>query len=165
MKLFGITGYSGSGKTTLIEKLLTLFTERGLRVSVIKHAHHDVDLDQPGKDSWRFRTGGSHEVLLVTAQRWFLMHENRESSEPDMTELMARLSPCDLVLVEGFKRGPWPKLEVWRKATGHCRLAPEDATIVALATDQREHTRLPQFDLNQPEQIALFILQQLELHS
>ncbi|WP_297483369.1 molybdopterin-guanine dinucleotide biosynthesis protein B [Ferrovum sp.] len=163
MKLFGITGYSGSGKTTLIEKLIPLFREWGLRVSVIKHAHHQVDLDQPGKDSWRFREAGSQEVLLATSRRWFLMHENRECSEPCLEDLTACLAPCDLVLVEGFKHEPMPKLEVWRASTEKPLISPGDANILAVASDRPVASFLPQFDLNRPEPMALFIAQRLEL--
>lgn len=162
MKLFGIVGYSGSGKTTLIEKLVPLF--KGLRVSVIKHAHHQVDLDQPGKDSWRFREAGSQEVLLVTSRRWFLMHENRECSEPSLEDLTACLSPCDLVLVEGFKNEPMPKLEIWRANTEKPPIFPSDTNILAVASDRPIVSFLPQFNLNQPEPIAIFIAQRLELY-
>ncbi|WP_297480304.1 molybdopterin-guanine dinucleotide biosynthesis protein B [Ferrovum sp.] len=163
MKLLGIVGYSGSGKTTLIEKLIPWFMAQGLRVSVIKHAHHQVDLDQPGKDSWRFREVGCQEVLLVTTQRWILMHENRECSESNLENLTARFSPCDLVLVEGFKHGSMPKLEVWRTITGKPPLHPDDANIFAVATDRPVVSSLPQFNLNQTEPMALFIAQRLEL--
>jgi molybdopterin-guanine dinucleotide biosynthesis protein B len=136
---------------------------QGLRVSVIKHAHHQVDLDQPGKDSWRFREVGCQEVLLVTTQRWILMHENRECSESNLENLTARFSPCDLVLVEGFKHGSMPKLEVWRTITGKPPLHPDDANIFAVATDRPVVSSLPQFNLNQTEPMALFIAQRLEL--
>src|SRR3972149_4116072 len=108
MKIFGITGYSGSGKTTLIEKLIPLFTARGLRVSLIKHAHHRFDIDQPGKDSYRHRHAGCSEVLVTSSRRWALMHELRAAPEPTLQDLIGHLSPCDLLLIEGFKREPLP---------------------------------------------------------
>ena len=141
MKVFGFTGPSGSGKTTLIEKLIPIFTGLGLRVSVIKHTHHDFDLDRPGKDSWRQRQAGAREVLLTSDTRWVLMHELRGAPEPDLPEQLAHLSPCDLVLVEGFKRQPIPKLEVWRAANDTPLLQPTDATIVAIAADDEAGCR------------------------
>ena len=112
MKVFGFAGWSGSGKTTLIEQVIPAITARGLRVSVIKHAHHGFDIDKPGKDSWRHREAGASEILLVSDQRWVLMHELRGAPEPDLDAQLAHLSPCDLVLVEGFKAVQIPKLEV-----------------------------------------------------
>jgi molybdopterin-guanine dinucleotide biosynthesis protein MobB len=161
MKVFGFAGYSGSGKTTLIEQLIPLFTARGLRVSLIKQTHHDVDLDQPGKDSWRHRQAGCGEVMLASSRRWALMHELRDEPEPGLDALVGRLSPCDLVLVEGFKSDPIPKLEIHRQASGKPLLFPGDPHIVAVATDEPLATDLPQFDLNQAEDIAAFILQTL----
>ena len=125
MKVFGIAGYSGSGKTTLLEKLLPQLTARGLKVSVIKHAHHGFDIDRPGKDSYRHREAGATEVLLSCGDRWALMHERREEPEPTLNELLGHLSPCDLVLIEGFKREPHEKIEVWRSAVGKPLIAPE----------------------------------------
>lgn len=135
MKAFAITGYSGSGKTTLIEKLLPLLTQRGLRVSVIKHAHHDFDVDRPGKDSFRHRQAGAAEVLLAANARWVLMSELRGAPEPTLAEYLSRFSPCDLVLVEGFKHAEVRKLEVYRAANGKPPLWPDDPSIVAVATD------------------------------
>ena len=114
MKIFGFAGWSGSGKTTLIEKLIPLFVRRGLTVSLIKHAHHAFDVDQPGKDSYRHRHAGCSEVLVTSSRRWALVHELRGAPEPGFAELIERVSPCDLLLVEGFKHAPIPKLEVWR---------------------------------------------------
>lgn len=162
MKVFGFAGYSGSGKTTLIEQLIPLFTARGLRVSLIKQTHHDVDLDQPGKDSWRHRQAGCGEVMLASSARWALMHELRDEPEPGLDALVGRLSPCDLVLVEGFKSDPIPKLEIHRHASGKPLLYPGDPYIVAVATDEPLATELPQFDLNRAEDIAVFVLQTLE---
>src|SRR3954467_8892535 len=111
---FGFAGWSGSGKTTLIEKLIPRFVARGLRVSLVKHAHHDFDVDKPGKDSWRHREAGCSEVMLVSDRRWALMNELRGAPEPSLDQCIARLSACDLVLVEGYKHDPFPKLETWR---------------------------------------------------
>lgn len=158
MKIFGFAGYSGSGKTTLIEQLIPLFTRRSLKVSLIKHAHHAFDVDQPGKDSWRHRHAGCAEVLVTSSRRWALMHELRGAAEPGLAELTGRLSPCDLLLVEGFKHERIPKLEVYREETGESPLHPHDGDIVAVATDRELQTRLPRLDLNDPPAIADFIL-------
>src|SRR5712692_6158366 len=116
MKIFGFAGYSGSGKTTLIEQLVPQFVMRGLKVSLIKHAHHGFDIDQPGKDSYRHREAGCSEVLITSSQRWVLVHELRGEQEQNLHYQLNRLSPCDLVLVEGFKKEPIPKLEIHRAA-------------------------------------------------
>lgn len=159
MKIFGFAGWSGSGKTTLIEKLLPLFVAHGIKVSLIKHAHHTFDVDQPGKDSYRHRHAGCSEVLVTSSKRWALMHELRGAPEPGFAELIERVSPCDLLLVEGFKREKLPKLEVYRASVGESLLHAQDPDIVALASDRRLETRLPQFDLNDAPGIAGFILQ------
>jgi len=158
MKMFGIAGWSGSGKTTLVEKLIPLFVARGLKVSLIKHAHHSFDVDQAGKDSYRHRHAGCSEVLVTSSKRWALMHELRGAPEPEFAQLIERVSPCDLLLVEGFKREKLPKLEVYRASVGESLLHPQDPDIVAVASDQRVDTRLPQFDLNDAPGIAGFIL-------
>jgi len=163
MKIFGFAGYSGSGKTTLIEKLIPLFVQRNLRVSLIKHAHHTFDVDQPGKDSYRHRHVGCTEVLVTSSRRWALMHELRGALEPGLTEQIERLSPCDLLLVEGFKHETIAKLEVYRAVTGESLIHPNDPNIVAIASDARVDTKLPQFDLNAPPAIVEFILKHLEL--
>jgi molybdopterin-guanine dinucleotide biosynthesis protein B len=163
MKIFGFAGYSGSGKTTLIEQLIPLFTQRGLSVSLIKHAHHTFDVDRPGKDSYRHRAAGCTEVLVTSSRRWALIHELRGPAEPPLVEHVKRLSPCDLVLVEGFKRESIPKLEVFRAEVGEPLLHPHDENIVAIASDARLDTRLPQFDLNAPEPIAEFVLRHVGL--
>lgn len=163
MKVFGFAGFSGSGKTTLIEKLIPLLVAQGLKVSLIKHAHHDFEVDQPGKDSWRHRKAGCSEVLVTSAQRWALMHELRGEPEPGLEAHLRHLSPCDLLLVEGFKKEPIPKLEIHRPALGKPLLYPEDGHIVAIASDTPLAASLPQFDLDQPAQIAGFILQQTDL--
>jgi molybdopterin-guanine dinucleotide biosynthesis protein B len=158
MKIFGFAGYSGSGKTTLIERLIPLFTQRGLTVSLIKHAHHAFDIDQPGKDSFRHRHAGCSEVLITSSRRWALIHELRGAPEAPLSEQVKHLSPCDLLLVEGYKREPIPKLEVYRAEVGEPLIHPHDENVVAIATDSPVTTALPQFDLNAPEPIAQFIL-------
>jgi molybdopterin-guanine dinucleotide biosynthesis protein B len=163
MKIFGFAGYSGSGKTTLIERLIPLFTQRGLAVSLIKHAHHTFDVDHPGKDSYRHRSAGCTEVLVTSSRRWALIHELRGAGEPPLSEHVKRLSPCDLLLVEGFKREAIPKLEVFRAEVGEPLIHPHDENIVAVASDARLETRLPQFDLNAPGPIAEFVLRHVGL--
>ena len=163
MKVFGFAGWSGSGKTTLIEKLIPRFAGVGLRVSLIKHAHHTFDVDQPGKDSYRHRHAGAGEVLVTSSRRWVLMHELRGAAEPAFDEQLKRLSPCDLVIVEGFKHAVIPKLEVWRRVTGEPLLHPNDPHIVAVASDAKVETRLPLLGLNDVDGIAAFILKRLEL--
>lgn len=163
MKIFGFAGYSGSGKTTLIEKLIPLFVQRNLKVSLIKHAHHTFDVDQPGKDSYRHRHAGCTEVLVTSSRRWALMHELRGAPEPGLTEQIERLSPCDLLLVEGFKHERIPKLEVYRAEVGESLLHPHDTNIVAVASDKKVDTKLLQFDLNRPDSIAEFILRHVGL--
>jgi molybdopterin-guanine dinucleotide biosynthesis protein B len=163
MKVFGVAGWSGSGKTTLIEKLIPRFVKRGLRVSLIKHAHHSFDVDQPGKDSYRHRHAGASEVLVTSSRRWVLMHELRGVHEPSFEDQVKHLAPCDLVIVEGFKHAPIPKLEVWREATEEGLLHPQDAHIVAVASDVKVQTRLPLLDLNDDAGIAEFILKHVKL--
>ena len=163
MKVFGFAGWSGSGKTTLIEQLIPRFVQRGLRVSLIKHAHHTFDVDQPGKDSHRHRQAGASEILVTSSRRWVLMHELRGAHEPAFDDQVKRISPCDLLLVEGFKHAPIPKLEVWRKETGEALLHPNDPHIVAVASDAKIETKLPVLDLNDVDAICRFILKKLEL--
>jgi molybdopterin-guanine dinucleotide biosynthesis protein B len=163
MKVFGFAGWSGSGKTTLIEKLIPRFTGRGLRVSLIKHAHHTFDVDHPGKDSYRHRHAGAGEVLVTSSRRWVLMHELRGTQEPTFEEQVKHLSPCDLLIVEGFKHAPIPKLEVWRALTGESLLHPQDPHIVAVASDAKVETKLPLLDLNDDAAIAEFIAKHLKL--
>jgi len=161
MKAFGFAGWSGSGKTTLVEKVIPLLVGGGLRVSLIKHAHHAFDVDQPGKDSYRHRQAGAAEVLVTSSRRWVLMHELRGGREPAFEEQLARLSPCDLVIVEGFKFAAIPKIEVWRAVGGEAPLHPNDPHIVAVATDSTIETRLPVLDLNAPEAVAAFMTRHL----
>jgi molybdopterin-guanine dinucleotide biosynthesis protein B len=163
MKTFGFAGWSGSGKTTLIEQLIPHFVQRGLRVSLIKHAHHTFDVDHPGKDSYRHRQAGASEILVSSSRRWALMHELRGTQEPSFEEQVKRISPCDLLLVEGFKFAPIPKLEVWRAQTGEALLHPNDPHIVAVASDAKVETKLPLLDLNDVAGVARFILTHLEL--
>lgn len=159
MRVFGLAGWSGSGKTTLVTRLVPAFTRRGLSVSTLKHAHHDFDVDQPGKDSWRHRQSGATEVMVSSDRRWALMHELRGAPEPKMEELLRRMSPVDLVLVEGYKRGDHPKLEVFRASLGKTLLAPEDDSIVAIASDAPvAASRLPFFALSDIGAIAEFII-------
>jgi molybdopterin-guanine dinucleotide biosynthesis adapter protein len=163
MKVFGFAGYSGSGKTTLIERLIPLFTAEGLRVSLIKHTHHDFDIDRPGKDSHRFREAGADEVLLSGDRRWALMRELRNEAPPDLQTLLAKLSPCDLVLVEGYKFVELPKIEVHRPAAGHSPIHPDNPDIVAIASDVALTASLPCLDLNDPPAIARFVKNYLGL--
>ena len=163
MRIFGFAGWSGSGKTTLIEQLIPRFVQRGLRVSLIKHAHHTFDVDQPGKDSYRHRQAGAAEILVTSSRRWVLMHELRGAHEPSFEDQVKRISPCDLLLVEGFKHAPIPKLEVWRKETGEPLLHPNDPHIIAVASDARIETKLPLLNLNDVDEIRNFILKKLEL--
>jgi molybdopterin-guanine dinucleotide biosynthesis protein B len=158
MKVFGFAGWSGSGKTTLIERLIPRFVAHGLKVSLIKHAHHSFDVDKPGKDSYRHREAGCHEVLVASDKRWVLMHELRGAPEPTLEEQIARISPCDLLLIEGYKHHPNPKLEVYRHGNGKPALHGEDAHIVAIASDVELATRLPRFDLGDYDAIAEFVL-------
>jgi len=156
--VFGIVGYKNSGKTTLLVRLVEHLVAKGVRVSTVKHAHHDVDMDQPGKDTFRHRAAGASEVMLATGRRWIMVHELRQEAEPTLDELLTQLTPVDLVLVEGFKRFPHPKLEVHRHERGTPLLAAEDATIQAVATDEPLDTGLPQFHLDDVPAIASFIL-------
>ena len=167
MNVFGFTGYSGSGKTTLIERLIPLLRRRGLTISVLKHAHHGFDIDRPGKDSYRMREAGCGEVMLVSGRRWVLMHEFEDILEPSLDDMLSQLSPCDLVLVEGFKHSAIPKIEVHRPDTGRPPIWPSMPQIVAVATDApdrlEDRGRLPLLDLNDAESIAAFVLDQVGL--
>lgn len=162
-QVFGFAGFSGSGKTTLIEQLIPRLVVAGLRVSLIKHAHHAFDIDKPGKDSYRHREAGCTEVLVTSDRRWVMMHELRNEAEPSLEEQVARFAPCDLVLVEGFKRASIPKLEIHRPSHGRPLLHPEDPNIVAVACDAPVQTSLPVLDINDPAAIAEFIMRHLRL--
>ena len=163
MQAFGFAGYSGAGKTTLIEQLIPRFVMRGLRVSLIKHAHHAFDIDQPGKDSHRHREAGASEVLITSGQRWVLMHELRGEPEPRLETQLERFAACDLVLVEGYKFAAIPKLEVYRAAAGKPMLHPSDPNIVAVAADGPVRTSLPVLDLNDYDSIVAFVVTRLGL--
>ena len=143
MKVIGLAGWSGAGKTTLLARVIPHFRKEGLLVSVIKHAHHSFDVDVPGKDSYVHRQSGAEEVLVSSARRWALMHELRGAPEPRLTELLARMSRVDLVIVEGFKSEPHRKIEVYRKANGKAPLFPDDPAIAGIATDAMVETTLP----------------------
>jgi molybdopterin-guanine dinucleotide biosynthesis protein B len=164
MNILGFAGYSGSGKTTLLEKVIPLLKQHGLRVSVIKHAHHDFDIDKPGKDTFRHRQAGAHEVMIASGHRWALMHELAKETEPSLDQLCAHLSPCDLVLVEGYKTEPIAKLEVHRAATGHPLLYPNDPHIIAVVTDSKAPLPLPTLDINDTQQVSDYILQHFSFH-
>ncbi|MDR3672684.1 MAG: molybdopterin-guanine dinucleotide biosynthesis protein B [Holophaga sp.] len=159
MKVMGLVGWSGSGKTSLLVALLPILKEKGLKVSTMKHAHHRFDLDLPGKDSFRHREAGASEVLVVTSSRWVLMHESREEPEPSIEALIQRMTPVDLLLIEGFKTHAHPKLEIHRESEGKPLLYPDDPHIVAVATDHPlPGLPIPQVDLNDPAAVARFIL-------
>jgi molybdopterin-guanine dinucleotide biosynthesis protein B len=160
MRIFGFAGWSGSGKTTLIEQLIPRLVARGLRLALVKHAHHQFDVDQPGKDSFRHRAAGCTEVLVTSASRWALMHELRGDAELTLAGALARLSPCDLVLVEGYKRSTIPKLEIHRVDLGKPLLLPGDPHIVGLATDRPEwfaERPVPVFTLDAYDALATFV--------
>jgi molybdopterin-guanine dinucleotide biosynthesis protein B len=159
VKVFGFAGYSGSGKTTVIENVIPVLVGRGIRVSLVKHAHHAFDVDQPGKDSFRHREAGASEVMLTSAKRWILMHENVDQPEPELPEQLRHMSPCDIVLIEGFKKQPIPKLEIHRKAHGVPFLFGDDPYIVGIATDERLDTELPQFGLDDYAALSTFVLE------
>jgi molybdopterin-guanine dinucleotide biosynthesis protein B len=159
MRIIGLAGWSGSGKTTLITKLIPRLTARGISVSTLKHAHHGFDLDQPGKDSFFHRAAGASEVIISSANRWAILHELRGQPEWDLAALMGKMSPVDLVLVEGFKRDAFPKLEIHRIANGKPLIHPEDPHIVAVASDSAVSAALvPVIDLNDIEAIADLLL-------
>ncbi len=160
MKTFGVVGWSGSGKTTLVVRLLPELIGRGLRVSTMKHTHHNVDVDRPGKDSYEHRRAGAGEVLVASSARWALLHEIRDNPEPDMDELIGRMAPCDLVLIEGFKRHRHPKGEVYRAANGKALLCREDPTVLAVASDgPLPDAPVPVLDLNDVSAVADFIVE------
>lgn len=164
MKLYGVVGWKNTGKTSLVERLVTEIAGRGLTVSTIKHAHHSFDIDHPGRDSHRHRVAGATEVLLSSPARWALMHELRGASELELDELLAKLSPVDLVLVEGFKLHRHSKVETCRMAVGQPLLALDDPTIRAVASDMsHQGLEVPLFDLNDTTRIADFILREVGL--
>jgi molybdopterin-guanine dinucleotide biosynthesis adapter protein len=154
MKVIGIAGWSGAGKTTLISRVIPYLRQQGLRVSVIKHAHHEFDVDVPGKDSWVHRQSGAEEVLVSSANRWALMHELRGAAEPALPELLKKMSPVDLVVIEGFKSEPHRKIEVHRTANGKPPLFPGDPAIAGVATDAAIETTLPVANLDDIPAVA-----------
>jgi molybdopterin-guanine dinucleotide biosynthesis protein B len=159
MRLIGLAGWSGSGKTTLLAKLIPLLTAQGLSVSTLKHAHHDFDIDQPGKDSWVHRQAGATEVVVASSRRFALMHELRGAPEQSLAELIDRMSPVDIVFVEGFKRDPIPKIEVHRPELGKSFLYRDDPLIMAIAAPAPIDAGIPWLPLDAPRRIASFILE------
>jgi molybdopterin-guanine dinucleotide biosynthesis protein B len=158
VQVLGIVGWSGSGKTTLLTKLIPLLRQRGLTVSTVKHTHHGFDMDRPGKDSYRHRDAGAHEVLVASGTRWALMHEV-VGPEPELPQLLARMQPVDLVLVEGYKAHSFPKLEVHRPLLGKPPIWPEQADIVAIASDVPLRANRPVLSLNDPAAVAEWIVE------
>ena len=164
MEIMGIVGWSGSGKTSLLVAVLPILRAKGLTVSTMKHAHHRFDLDRPGKDSYRHREAGASEVLVVASARWVLMHETRDEPEPAIEDLIQRMTPVDLLLIEGFKTHHHPKLEIHRQSEGKPLLCPDDPEIVAVASDcALPGLGIPRLDLNDPAAIAGFILERTGL--
>jgi molybdopterin-guanine dinucleotide biosynthesis protein B len=164
MKVLGIVGWSSSGKTTLLTAMLPILKARGLRVSTVKHTHHDFDIDRPGKDSYRHRAAGAHEVLVVSGRRWALLHEI-EGAQPSLLDLLARLDPVDLVLVEGYKSHAFHKLEVYRPALGKPPIWPDVSSVIAIASDIAPTDIRPDIGrrillpLNQPDRVAAWIME------
>lgn len=163
MRIFGIVGYKNAGKTGLMERLVTDITGRGFSVSTLKHAHHAFDVDHPGKDSYRHREAGARQVLLSSGKRWALMSELRDTSEPALADLLTRLDPVDLILVEGYKRDAHAKVEAYRAETGNPLIARSDPTIKAVASDSAVDVDQPVFDLNDTRSVADFILKEVGL--
>ena len=163
MRVWGIAGWKNTGKTTLTERLVAELTGQGLRISTVKHAHHATDVDHPGRDSYRHREAGAAQVLVSSPLRWALMTELRGAEEPPLAELLARLDPCDLVLLEGYKTASHPKIETHRAASGRGLLSPSDPTIRAVASDSTPDTALPRFHLDDIAGIAAFIRREVGL--
>jgi molybdopterin-guanine dinucleotide biosynthesis protein B len=162
-RIIGLAGWSGSGKTTLLTKLIPLLTARGLTVATIKHAHHAFEVDHPGKDSYEHRKAGASEVIVSSSRRWEQIHEVVETAEATLFELLGRVSPCDLILVEGYKRAVHPKLEVFRAAVGRAPLHPDDARIVAVASDKEfPHAGVPVAHLDDIARIADIVVEHSE---
>ena len=162
-KVIGVCGFKNSGKTTLVEKLVRHLTERGIRVSTIKHAHHDFDIDHEGRDSFRHRKAGATEVAVVSQQRWAIMHELRGDEPPSLDEVLAKLTPCELVIVEGYKRDTHDKIEVRNLELSHAILAGDDPTIVAVAANGKITSSVPVFDRDDVAALAQFILHHVGL--
>ena len=162
MRIYGVIGWKNSGKTSLMERLVADITGRGFSVSTVKHVHHTVDLDHPGKDTYRHRAAGAREVVLASADRLAIMVEHR-GPEPELPAVLARLAPVDLILVEGYKRDAHPKVEVWREETGHPLIQPGDPLVRAVATDASLSLPVPVLDLNDSRAVADFILREVGL--
>ena len=163
MNVFGVTGWKNAGKTGLMERLVAEIIGRGYTVSTLKHAHHTFDVDHPGKDSHRHRIAGASQVLLASTERWALMNEHRGTQEPSLPELLAKLDPVDLILIEGWKRDSHPKVEAWRAETGNPLIALNDPTILAVASDIGLEIDRPVFDLDDTALVADFILDYVDL--
>ncbi|MEM8571406.1 MAG: molybdopterin-guanine dinucleotide biosynthesis protein B [Pseudomonadota bacterium] len=163
MNVYGITGWKDMGKTTLMERVVAEMTGRGLTVSTIKHAHHDTDIDQPGRDSHRHREAGAYQVLLSSPRRWAVMTELRGAPEPTLSSQLAHLAPVDLVLIEGYKRDPHPKIEAYRSVGGKPPLAERNDTVRAVASDVDLALHVPVLPLNDTTAIADFILSEVGL--
>ena len=163
MRVFGVVGWKNAGKTGLMERLVTEITSRGFTVSTVKHAHHTFDVDHEGKDSHRHRVAGAQEVLLASGNRFALMHELRDEDEPTLAELLTKLAPVDLVLIEGYKRDAHPKIEAFRAETNNPLIATDDPTIRAVASDTPMELDRPVFDLNDTTCVADFILAEVGL--
>lgn len=157
MRVYGVTGWKNTGKTTLTERLVAELVGQGLRISTVKHAHHATEIDHPGRDSHRHREAGAGQVIVASPVRWALMTELRGAEEPPLADLLAHLDPCDLVLIEGYKTAPHPKIETHRKAAGRDLLALQNPTIRAIASDGPVGSALPRFDLDDVAGIAAFI--------
>ena len=165
MKIFGVTGWKNSGKTGLVERLVAEFIHRGLSVSTVKHAHHTFDVDHPGRDSYRHRVAGAKEVLLVSKNRWAIMHELRDEDEPNLAEILTKIEKVDLVIIEGFKQDRHPKIEAFREETKTSVIALQDDTIVAVAASSSlPDLSIPVFDLDSTSEIADFISNFLDLN-
>ena len=163
--VLGFAAYSGTGKTTLLVQLLPLLKKRGLHIAMIKHAHHDFDIDKPGKDSYELRKAGADQMLVASDKRWALMTETQDGDDPRLEELIGKLNlnECDLVLVEGFRHVPFEKIELHRPSQGKDLIYPEDASVIAIASDEKIVTaNLPLLDLNEPKDIAEYIYNWLE---
>lgn len=161
MNVYGVVGWKNAGKTTLMERLVSNIAGRGLTVSTIKHAHHVFDVDRPGKDSFRHRAAGAQQVLVASAARWALMHELRDAPEPSLDELLAQMSPVDLILIEGYKRDRHPKVEAYRAITGAPLIGADDETVRAIATNDAIEATQPLLPLNDAAAVADFILADL----
>ena len=160
MEVFGLAGWSGSGKTTLIKRLIPVLTDRGISVSTIKHAHHSFDIDEPGKDSFEHRLAGAEEVLISSENRWAIIHENKGFMEPELSDLLSKLSPVNLVLVEGFKNLKFQKLEIYREANKKPLLQKNDTNICAVVSDiGLTNIEVPVFGLDDIKTISEFIMQ------